>query len=193
MPAKKKNLLARISVNLLYPQGVPQQIYIRFIKWLLNYGRFIVIVVEIVVISAFVARFKLDSDNADLGKTVKQKYQYMDSFSKYESLIRKTQFKLDNIQQAFNNSPDWEILFGKISSQVPDGVKLRSIGFDKPEKLWNFRLSGSAVSNSDLALFLSGMRQDSSFQDLNLASLGFGKGAMTFTLTGTLIGEREAK
>lgn len=184
MPAQKKNLLKQFSLNLLYPQSTPQAIYLKFIKWLLNYGRFIVIIVEIVVVGAFVTRFKLDSDNADLEQKIKNQIPYIQSLKKAETFIRRTQFKLGTIQKVLGDDPDWHILLGHIDQQMPEGVKLQALSFDKQPVSWNFRLSGNAVSNSDLALFLGGLRQDNLVKDLNLVSLSFDKGLIFFSITG---------
>ena len=66
MAAAQKEDKLKIKLNLLHTQGLPEKLPVKFLKWLVNYGRYIVVLVEIIVLVAFVARFKLDADLAEI-------------------------------------------------------------------------------------------------------------------------------
>jgi len=184
--AAKKPIKERLSVNLLFPQGVPEKIPVKFLKWLVSYGRFIAIFVEIIVIVAFVARFKFDSDLSSLKDSIKNKYQYINSQADDEALVRQTQFKLATISQAYANSPDWSNILIDVAKQTPAGVKLVSVNLDhtKNTKLVQFKFVGTAATNTDLASFISSLKKVTDFKDVYLASISLDQGQITFTITG---------
>jgi len=69
------------------------------LSWALTYGRYIIIIIQIVVLSVFFLRFKLDRDHTDLKEAVSQKQALVQSVSDLESEIRAVQNKINNIGQ----------------------------------------------------------------------------------------------
>jgi hypothetical protein len=65
MPKKEINLLPKEEFE-KKPLG-------KFLVWALSIGRYIVIFTELIVILAFLSRFKLDRDLADLNQSVREK------------------------------------------------------------------------------------------------------------------------
>lgn len=183
-----KKLKHRINLNLLNPQGVPEKIPLKFLKWLISYGRYIVVVVEIVVLACFAVRFKLDADLADLKESINSQVPYLESLTVDEALIIQTQQRLINIQKVVEASSVWDKTFVQLASQTPPGVKVTAINLDKSNPALNkidIRLSGKTPSNNDVALFLSGLKQDPFFADINLASISFDQGVILFSITGS--------
>src|SRR3989344_2175503 len=185
MAAPKKDNLHRLKVNLLYPQGSPSKIYVKFIKWLLSYGRFIVMGVELLVIGAFVLRFQLDAKLSDLNTQIGRQVPFIENLREDEALVRRAQFKLQTIKTNFAQTQLWSSMLGKISSQLPPSIVLEGFNLDSKEKIWEFRITGSAVSNKDLALLLSGLRNDPSLVVVTLISLNFDRGNISFVITGS--------
>ena len=186
--ASVSTLKSKLSVNLLHPQGVPQKLPVKFLKWLLSYGRFIAIVVELIVILTFVVRFKLDSDLNSIKDNINNQLPIIKNSAPLEADIRQTQFKLDTIKTVYNHTPQWQLLLRDIADQIPGGVKLRSISLQHNTNSTGvaFQINGSSSSNSDLAVFLNGMRQSSAFIDPTLTSITFESGQLVFTIAGGL-------
>jgi len=67
MPAQKS------QIELLPREEWEETSFGKFLKWLLTVGRYIVIFTELVVILAFLSRFKLDRDLTDLYKQIENK------------------------------------------------------------------------------------------------------------------------
>lgn len=174
----------RLNLNLLFPQGVPQKLPIRFLKWLTSYGRFIAIVVEAIVIVTFITRFKMDADLADLKDKINKQIPFIESLAQNEAEIKQTQFKLAQIKKVYSSTPDWGGVLSKISQQLPSGVKLSDINLDHSEANLNFRVTGVSSSNADLATFIGGLKQESSFRDINLTNVNFDSGQIDFAITG---------
>lgn len=54
------------SINLLNPVAAPEDMWEKLYDWLFNFGKYILISVEAVVLVVFIARFSLDRQNNDL-------------------------------------------------------------------------------------------------------------------------------
>lgn len=176
----------KINLNLLKPQGIPEKIYTRFFKWLVAYGRFIVIFVEIIVMGAFFARFKLDADLISLKEKIGNKLPFVESLGKQEITIRRTQFKLATIKKTYSAIPDWTTTFDHLAENMPSGVRLNSINLNHTASSpsLTFKITGQALSNNDLAILLTSLKKQPGFKDTNLATINFDQGVILFTITG---------
>lgn len=160
-----QQLKVRLKLNLLHSQGIPQKLPIRFLKWLVSYGRFIAVVVEIIVIVTFVIRFRYDAQLQDLNESINNNIiPYIKSRAATETEIRQTQFKLATIRMVFDQNPDWQGIMDIINRQIPPGVRLNSIRFDnsEPSKGVSISMAGVAQTNVDLASFLAGLKSEAS-------------------------------
>lgn len=178
----------KINLNLLYPQGLPQKLPVKFLKWLLSFGRYIAVFVEIIVLVAFALRFKLDGDLVKINEEINQQIPFIESLAQKEALIRHTQFKIETIKKTYDESASWKTIFTNIADQTPGGISLKSVVVNKPEKATNlqFTLNGQAITNNDLALFLYGLNEEKTFIGVNLTNLGFDQGVINFTIKGGL-------
>ena len=73
MAAPTNNKAIKTTIEFIPQEDWEKTSFGKFLKWLLNVGRWIVIVTELIVIIAFVSRFKLDRDLTNLNEKVKQK------------------------------------------------------------------------------------------------------------------------
>lgn len=179
----------RLHPNLLYPQGIPQKLPVRFLKWLISYGRFIVVVIEIIVLACFAMRFKLDAELADLKERINSQVPYLESLSLDEALIKQTQIRLTNIQKTYAFSPVWSKTLTEVSYQMPIGVKLTSLNLERATQNGvNFKISAQTPSNDDLALFLTNLKRNSFFSEVNLTSISVDQGSIIFTISGATKG-----
>lgn len=176
-----------LNLNLLFPQGIPEKLPVRFLKWLLSYGRFMAIAVEVLVMATFVMRFKYDSDLGNLKENINKQIPFIESFSQDEASIKQTQFKLATISKTYSTNPDWKSFLGKISNQVPSGVKLTSISLDhsSPSTTVSFKINGQSNSNNDLATLIGGLKLETSFKDITLTNISFDQGVIVFNITGS--------
>lgn len=176
----------RISVNLLHPKEVPAKLPERFLKWLINYGRFIVIVVEIVVVASFIARFKYDADLDELKRKINLDLPYVEGLSTDEALIKQTQLRLSTINNSYNNSPEWVNTLSKINSLIPLNIKFSTFVIENsaPPKGLTFKINASTPSNSELSVFLNNLRGDQSFKDITLVNISFEQEQIIFSITG---------
>lgn len=177
----------KLNLNLLHPQGIPLKLPAKILKWLLSFGRYIGIIVEILVLVTFAARFKLDADLADINEKINQQIPFIENLKTQEQLVKQTQFKIAVIKKNLNLSPSWQNILDKLSAQIPKGTTLNSLSFDhsKTSEL-QFKMVGLASSNNDLAILLNGLKKEPTFKDIHLAALNLDDSGLNFTITGAV-------
>lgn len=183
----------RIKLNLLHPNEIPPSLPTRFLRWIVSYGRYIVIFTEIIVVSAFVFRFKLDADIDALKTSINKDLPYIEGLISDEALIRQTQLKLQTIGNAYQTTPEWQRIFDDISGEIPQSLRLNTLALDNTDNktpYLNIRMTGQTSSTNDLALFIRNLRNKKNkdnnkiFQDVSLDSLSFDKDSLIFTVSG---------
>ncbi len=186
MPKSALNSPFRINLNLLHPKEIPPPLLQRFFRWLLTYGRFIVIVVEIVVVSAFLMRFKLDADLDNLKREIEKDLPYIEGLESYEAQIKQTQLRLSTFDKIVLKGPDIKKSLEDISSQIPSVIKLTSVNFEPIASTENskFRVNGTSTSNADLGFFIQNLRKSEDFKDIDLTSISFNEQEIVFTISG---------
>lgn len=179
--------LGFFKINLLIQKNIQPKIYTRLLKWMLSSGKFIVIIVELITISAFVYRYKLDSELIDLQEKIKETVPFVQSLKNNEALIRQTQFQLQNIKQIKSNALDFDQIFTKISLITPKSILLTNISLDASSPIkTNLTISGITPSNIELSTFIKTLQKDPFFSNINLTNISF-EGETTFVITGSLV------
>lgn len=176
-----------IHLNLLKPQGNPEKIFVKLLKWLLATGRFIFIFVEALVLIAFIARFKLDADISSKKEAIEQQIPYIESLRPYEILIRKTQLKLSTIDAIKTGAPNFSDILRKVADQTPSSVRINSINLSKEVNLIKIQINGQSQNNNDLTIFFLGLKQDGSFSNVAFTGIGFEKGAINFSISASFM------
>lgn len=183
-PSPAQNLF---KINLLIQKGAQSQLQFKLLKWILSSGRFIVVLVELVTIGAFVYRYKLDADLADLQAKILEQKPYVESMKSTEDEIRLTQFQLSNIKQIKNDSPNFASALVKLSQLTPRNITLTNIAFDRGSAYpkTSVTISGQTPSNLELSAFIKALQNDAYFSSIDLANISF-EGQTVFTIKGDL-------
>lgn len=179
---KKKNLKLGIHLDLLKPQSNPEILLTKLLRWLLSTGRYIFVFVEALVLVVFIARFKLDEDLASKKEAIERQIPYIESLKSFETQVRQTQLKLTTISSFRKTLIDYPNVLKNIADQTPLGVKIISIKLERSAQQIIIQLNGIALTNNDLANFLSGLKQDQLFSDVTITSIGFDKNVLNFSI-----------
>lgn len=185
--AGKKVKLPLYKVNLFIHKGEHLKLQVQLMKWILSSGRFLVILVELLTISAFVYRYKLDGDLAEIQDQLKEEVLYIQSLKNDEIAIRQTQFQLTSIKQIQTETPDYSVILWKIAQITPQNTSLTNITFNSPQNSpkKNFSITGETPLSIELSALIKALQSDPAFADTNLTNVSF-EGITTFTVTGTL-------
>ncbi len=184
MPGKKddkKNKLI-LHIDILRPQGNPEQLSRAFTRWLLSSGRYIFIFVEAIVLIAFLSRFKLDADIARVKEAIEGKLSFVNNLRPYETAIKQTQLKLSSINSFYKQEPRYSDILDNIAKNTPQGVTILSMSIKKEVDSVTIQINAQARSNNDFLGFFQSLKQDSGFANVNLAGVGLEKGLISFTM-----------
>lgn len=172
-----------MPINLLPHQEPP--LMERFFSWILTFGRFIIIGVELVVLLAFLSRFKLDRDLVDLHDKIKQEELIVKSLSSVEIKSVNFQKRLSEISSLNKDSQNTvDILLG-IPALVPNTVFLDDLSIREN----HLKIEARTSSGVGTSAFLQRLHNNPRLGDLSLdritrdETLG---GQIKFTITANL-------
>lgn len=142
----------------------------KFLKWALSVGRYIVIATELIVIAAFLSRFKLDHDLTNLYEEIKQKQAIVEANSGFETEFRFLQSRLQlagELQQGLKLQTE---VMEDLAKLVPVDVTLNEINIQ------NETVDFSAIASSEqgMASFVANLQKEPSFRNLILSESSTG-------------------
>lgn len=187
-----KNQL-RLKLNLLHPNEILPSLPTRFLRWVVSYGRYIVIFTEIIVVSAFVYRFKLDYDLDTLKTSINKDVPFIEGLITDEARITQAQTKLKTIGSTYNSSPNWKRIFNNLATEIPTSVRINSLNIDNSDSAAEYlsiKFVGQTNSVNDLGFFIRKLRDlkdaqgNKMFKDIVLDSLNYDKEELIFSISG---------
>ncbi len=113
------------SINLL--KSSKNEIFEKFIDWALTIGRLLVIITEIVALSAFIYRFSLDRQLIDLHGTIKSEQAIVSFLKKQEDTYRNLQDRLKIASTYSGMSQNKLKISQDIISLAPKGMTFNEI------------------------------------------------------------------
>ncbi|MCL4382876.1 PilN domain-containing protein [Patescibacteria group bacterium] len=152
----------------------------RILSWLLTSFRYIVIVTEIIVMTAFLSRFWLDARVADLNETIDQRKALIGSYSEFENEFRSVQKKVGIILGISSEQPPSDVI-STLTGFLPEGVSLSSISQTGNE----IRLQARTTSEISISQFVSNLTNTNKFEEVILTQLDSAdnSGFLIFDLT----------
>lgn len=169
MAARKR----KHDINLLSERNVEKNFQEQLLSWAMTYGRYIIIVTQITVLTVFFARFKFDREYADLQEKVQQKQAIVASFGDLEAEVRRIQQKLGNIATITEKQHFPESILKFFQENVPKDTKFTSISFDGQGIAINVTLSSMRSFNVLLTqLQKEGWFSEIMVEDINRRSDG---------------------
>lgn len=159
MPKREINLLPREEFE-KKPLG-------RFLTWALSAGRYIVIFTELIVLIAFLSRFKLDRDLSDLYDKIQAKQAQITAQSDFEKEFRAFQAKLETIKTLQKDQTQGEEIVAAVAQAIPNDVSLDNLSFSEED----IRLTGIALSDTGLGGFVSNLSVSEKFTAISIANI----------------------
>ncbi len=171
-----------LNIDLLKPKGDKQSLAIQSVRWALSAGRYLIVFVEVIVLIAFVTRFKLDSEIADNKDQINQQLPFVKALKNDEALIRQTQFQLQNIKKYRADEPNFVNLLDKVAAETPAGISISNLEFNTPNSNVSIKINGTAQNNDQISTLLYGLRQDV-FKNASLDSISLEQGLVNFSIS----------
>ncbi len=179
MPIKKTK-----QINLLPQSEFDTSPLGRILKWALSTFRVMVIVTELIVMSAFLSRFWLDAKNSDLNDEINVNKSQVLAYSDIEANLRLYQKKLSIAKSLYSQKKINETM-SIISKAIPSDVSLVSSSITGNQ----IEIKAQALSEKSVAQFLVNLDDQESISDINLTQIGSSvenESITIFTLTGII-------
>lgn len=162
MASKKGSL-----VNLLPKEDFDRTTLGRIMKWALTSFRFIVIVVEFIVIAGFLLRFWLDVQISDLEDEITQKSALISSKSSFEKEFRAVQTKLTLLKEITAEDNISLPLFRLVTESLPVDTQLTV--FTRKADL--ILISGATLNEDSIASFISNLEAKEKVNNVTLQQI----------------------
>jgi Tfp pilus assembly protein PilN len=163
VPADKR----KININLIVKEDLGEALSSQILSWALTYGRYIIIITQIVVLSVFFLRFKLDRDHTDLKEAVTQKQALLESISDLETEIRKLQGKLLHIEQITSDQTNITKVLRFLQDRTPSNTSFSVLSLTTDK----ISLQATSGNLKSFSFFLSQFQQDKRFSEITLESI----------------------
>lgn len=139
----------------------------KFLKWAVSIGRYIVIVTELIVILAFLSRFKLDRDSTDLTEAIAQKQAVAEAYGEIEQNYRALANRLETIGSVEKDGLKPVERLVQLARLTPLEVTFSSIELGGAD----MKLSGRAGSEAGLRTFLNKLKQEKLFAGVSVSQI----------------------
>jgi len=163
--------MAKKEISLLTTPPFDLTIQGRIVNWLITWGRAILVLVELVVISAFFSRFWLDRKNSDLSDDVRQKRAILESTVKFEEEFRFLQKRLSKVRTLWNQKSDLLLPITLSARSIPEGVVLESISWGERKDVASADLKIVVFSEQGLSAFVEQLLKDERVDSVTLGAV----------------------
>jgi len=157
----------RTNIEFLPREDWEKGTFGKILKWVLNVGRHIVIFTELIVILAFLSRFKLDRDLTDLGEKIKQQQAIITSWSGFEKEFRFLNQRLQTIEDLRKSQLEAGEILDELASLTPVDVYLSDFNVDNEQ----ISLTATALSEKGLGTLLKNLKGSSKFENVSLSQI----------------------
>jgi len=159
-----------IKINLLPTEDLEKQPLNKFLKWVLTYGRTIIIITELIVIMAFLSRFVLDRELTDLHEAISQKRAIVEATVDLENGFRNLQNRLNNIKQLGGTSTNIDKVLEGLLKIMPKDVYLKDFVLTKE----NITLTATSNSRTGFSTFINNLKRSKIFSDIKIGAINEG-------------------
>lgn len=176
-----------LNIDLL-PKSTPSGTSGEAVHWALTVGRYLVIVTEIVALSAFLIAIWFSKTKNDLKNSVESKqaqiatYQTCDpqDLTQFcEDRFRTVQTQINQVVSLENSQIENNKVFSELLTLLPVGVKLESLGVEKNQ----LSLAGTLPSETELQTLIKSINSSSKITALDITSLTKENNVLKFTAT----------
>ncbi len=119
------------ELSLLPDSENPNSFSAQAIKWLSTVGRWIIVLTELIVISAFISRFWLDRKNSDLSEVIRQQQAIIKSTQAFEKEFTSFQQRLKFIKDFYATSPIYDDKINILIKSTPHDLIYRTLALKR--------------------------------------------------------------
>lgn len=159
-------------INLLIQEGFEYSQTGKVLAWLLSAGRAIVIVTELIVITAFLSRFWFDRQLTDLIEKNSAKKSQVEASSVFETDFRNIQTRLAAVKLLDSEKISSLAFIKEVTRLLPAEVVLSDISYNKNQIL----VTGLSFNEAGLAGFMKSLEESNRFSNVSLDNISLARG-----------------
>jgi len=158
------------EISLLPETENPNSFGAKFFKWLTTVGRWVIILTELIVISAFISRFWLDRKNSDLSETVRQQEAILSSTKYFETEYASFQERLKTIKDFYSNQPEYDQQLISLIDSTPNNLIYDNLSIQKDSESDQTIATASliAVNEDSIVDFISNLMLNPNIKTVNI-------------------------
>jgi hypothetical protein len=120
------------SINFMEPVTRPTDIWANAYEWMFQVGKYMLIVVEVIALGVFIARFVVDEQNNDLTRDINDQVTILSGGSwKQDSLtFENIQNLLGDVERIEQGQKRNSVQINEIRNGIPYGLKVESFSFN---------------------------------------------------------------
>lgn len=153
------------SINFIKNKQIP--LFDKFMNWALTAGRLIVIITEIVAVSAFIYRFSLDERLIDLHSAIKQKQTLISLLKQDENKYRNLQDRIVLASSLLEKNAKTNKIVFDIVGLTPQGAKIDNLTFNKDRITINVNIN----SVSSLTDFINSLKDYPDIKSISIDNI----------------------
>jgi len=153
------------SINLLKNKDV--DFLNEFIKWTLTIGRLVVIITELIALSAFIYRFSLDRRLIDLRSEIKQKQTIVVAQRSNEAKYRDLQDRISIASNLSNLSQERHKILTDILNLTPVDITLNNLVLGKD----TINIDANVSTVPSLALFINSLKNYQGIEAISIDNI----------------------
>ncbi|OGH09742.1 MAG: hypothetical protein A2152_03980 [Candidatus Levybacteria bacterium RBG_16_35_6] len=172
----------KAGINLL--NSKQSSFFERFINWTLTIGRIVIIVTELIALSAFLYRFSLDQQLIDLHSKIKQEQAIVEYLKESEATYRNLQDRLTVSSNSSKAGDERVKIFKDVISFAPLGIAFDEFNLTNDR----IKINTQVYSVSSLSSFVNSVKKYSFVDKVmieniqNKASIGLLTATINITL-----------
>jgi len=152
------------EVNLLPTEEIEKAPLGKLLKWALTYGRYIVVGTELIVLLAFLSRFKLDRDITDLSEEIMRKKNIITAAEPFENKVRHLQNRLEKIAVLTKDSTHPDKTLTYLTTVLPQETVLDDVIVAGSK----VTITGKTPSETGLSTLISEIRKNKNVAGISL-------------------------
>jgi len=163
--------MTKKDISLLPKSPLEGTILGKLFDWLLSVGRYIVIVVDLIVMGAFVSRFWLDKKRIDLADSIRQQQSILESTQEFEAEFRGFQTRLNQAAIVIEEQGDLLVPLDKIVDNLPKDIVFLQYGLNLSGENQIATLSTLVFSEASLNGFANNLLSDPGVSSIRIGTI----------------------
>lgn len=155
------------KVNLLPQSQLELSFWGKFLKWAVTTGRYIIILTELVVILAFLSRFKLDEDLRTLNEQINTQVGFLESQTSEMADFSRLQTRLDLTNRMLVGRLQAGETMDYVEKLLPKEVVPLNRMFSKSETT----LTGATLNESAMGKLMLSFSQDPQWKTVDVTEI----------------------